>query len=238
MNIALIIAGGSGKRTGQDIPKQFLNVLDKPIVVYTLEVFQRHPQIDAIAAVCLHGWQEVLWAYARQFGIAKLKWMTSGGASGQESILYGLRFLADKAADEDIVILHDGIRPMVGGQIVSDCIAVCAAHGNGISARKVTEQIFQAEDETRSKAYIPRETLRILQTPQAYRYGKLRTAYERAFAKGVGFSPSSYANTLMADLGETLYFAEGSTKNIKITTKDDIEIFKAMLQTEESGWLK
>ena len=238
MNIALIIAGGSGKRTGQDIPKQFLNVLDKPIVVYTLEAFQRHPEIDAIAVVCLDGWQEILWAYARQFGIAKLKWVAFGGASGQESIRNGLYVLSGNVTDGDIVVLHDGIRPMVSERIVTSCIGVCKAHGNGISARKVTEQVFRTEDEACAKDYIPRESLRILQTPQAYRYGVLRDAYEKGFAQGIGIGSSAYANTLLADLGETLYFAEGSTKNIKITTREDIEIFKAMLQTQQSDWLK
>ena len=113
MNVALIIAGGSGQRMNQEIPKQFLNVFDKPVIVYTLEGFQRHPKIDAIEVVCLAGWGEVLRAYARQFGIDKLRWVTSGGETAQESIRNGVFALREACAADDIVVIHDGIRPML-----------------------------------------------------------------------------------------------------------------------------
>ena len=113
MNIAVIIAGGSGQRMGQDIPKQFINVYDKPVIIYTLEGFQRHPQIDAIEVVCIDGWHDVLWAYAHQFNITKLKWVISGGNTGQESIRNGVFNLEGKVGDEDIIVIHDGNRPLV-----------------------------------------------------------------------------------------------------------------------------
>ena len=113
MNIAVIIAGGSGHRMGQDIPKQFINVYDKPVIVYTLESFQRHPMIDAIEVVCIDGWHDILWAYAKQFNIDKLKWIVSGGGSAQESIRNGVDNLADKCDENDNIIIHDGIRPLV-----------------------------------------------------------------------------------------------------------------------------
>jgi len=232
LNVAVIIAGGIGARTGQRIPKQFINVFDKPIIIYTLEQFQNHKEIDAIETVCLKGWEEVLWAYAAQYGIAKLKWVVSGGESGQESICKGLNNLQDKCSAEDIVIIHDGIRPMVEAKIISSCISTCRERGNGITALPVYEQIFKVSDEKSTDSYIPRETLRILQTPQAYRYKILLDSYKKAYRDRIGMHPSAYANTLMADLGCTLYFSEGSTKNIKITTKDDIEIFKAMLRAK------
>ena len=109
-NIAIIIAGGSGSRMGQDIPKQFINVYDKPVLIYTLESFQRHPLIDAIEVVCIDGWHEILWAYAHQFNISKLKWVVSGGNSGQESMRNGVYHLEGKVQDEAIVIIHDGMR--------------------------------------------------------------------------------------------------------------------------------
>ncbi len=238
MNVAVIIAGGSGKRTNQDIPKQFLNVLDKPIVVYTMEAFQQHPEIDAIEVVCLDGWHDVLSAYARQFGIAKLRWIVSGGNTGQESIRNGVFNLKDELSEDDVVIIHDGIRPMVSADVISDCIAKCRQYGNGITSLPITEQIFGVTTDEYTDRFIPRETLRTLQTPQAYKYGKLASSYEKAFAENIGISPSSYTNTMMAELGERLYFAKGSSKNIKITTKDDIEIFKAMLITKKDDWLK
>ena len=113
MNIALLIAGGKGVRMNQDIPKQFLNINDKPVIIYTLEAFQKHPEIDEIAVVCLEGWQEILWAYARQFNISKLKWVVDGGLCGQESILNGVFELEKHYEDNDIVLIHDGIRPNV-----------------------------------------------------------------------------------------------------------------------------
>lgn len=235
MNIAVIIAGGVGARTGQRIPKQFINVYDKPILLYTLERFQIHKEIDAIEVVCLKGWEEVLQTYALQYGIAKLKWIVSGGESGQESIYKGLRNLRRECESEDIVVIHDGIRPMVEDDVISSCISCCRENGNGVTALPIYEQIFKVLDDKTTDAYIPRETLRIVQTPQAYRYHDVLAAYEEGYRKGIGVQTSAYANTLMTDLGHTLYFSLGSTKNIKITTKDDIEIFRAMLQRTGDG---
>lgn len=233
MNVAVIIAAGTGNRTGNRIPKQFIHVMDKPILIYTLEKFQKHKEIDVIEVVCLRGWEEVLKAYALQYGIAKLKWIVPGGKSGQESIYNGLKFLKDKCDNEDTVIVHDGIRPMLEDDIISSCLETCRKFGNGITALPVYEQIFEIFDQDTTKKYIPRENLRILQTPQAYRYDVILKAYEKGFFENIGLHISSYANTLMTDLGNTLYFSKGSTKNIKITTTDDIEIFRAMLIAEK-----
>lgn len=238
MNVAIIIAGGSGQRTRQDIPKQFINVDDKPIIIYTLEEFQKHPEIDAIEVVCLDGWHEILKAYARQFNITKLKWIVNGGASGQESIRNGVFNLRDELSDDDIVIIHDGIRPLVDETVLSDIIVKCSIHGNAVTSLPYNEQIFKKLDEDTTREYINRDTLRRVQTPQAYKFGKLSWAYEEAFAKNIGITGSSYTNTMMVDLGETLYFAAGSDKNIKITTTDDIQMFKALLSIKNKDWMK
>lgn len=238
MNIAILIAGGSGHRMNQDIPKQFLNVYDKPVIVYTLEGFQRHPEIDAIGVVCLDGWHEVLRAYAKQFGISKLRWITSGGETTQESIRNGVFRLRDECAPDDIVIIHDGIRPMVEDFVLSDILIQCRLHGNAVTSLPYNEQIFVADNEVSTTKYIPRDTLRRVSTPQAYRYEKLLWAYEKAFAENIGIQASTYANTLMVDLGERLYFAAGSEKNIKLTTKDDFELFKTYMKMERDSWLK
>lgn len=232
MNIAIVIAAGVGHRTGQCIPKQFINVLDKPIIIYTLSKFQDSKNIDAIEVVCLKGWEEILKAYTLQYGIAKLKWIVPGGSSSQESIYQGLQNLKGICKEEDIVVIHDGIRPMVDAEIIDSCIDTCKRCGNGITALPVYEQIFRAYDEESSKEFIPRDSLRILQTPQAYQYQEIKAAYDEAFERAIGMQASAYANTMMIELGKTLYFSKGSTKNIKITTKDDIEIFKAMLGAE------
>lgn len=235
MNIALVIGGGTGSRTGSYIPKQFIHINEKPIIVYTLEKFQHVKEIDAIAVVCLEDWQGALSAYALQYGISKLKWIIPGGNTGQESIFKGLAHLQDQCGENDIVVIHDGIRPMVEESVILSCLEVCREHGNGITALPVYEQIFTVKDSQSTDAYIHRERLRILQTPQAYCYRTIWEAYQKGFADNIGVQGSSYANTLMADLGYTLYFAEGSTKNIKITTKDDIEIFRAMLNARKEG---
>ncbi len=238
MNIAVILASGSGNRMGQDIPKQFIHVHDKPVLFYTLEGFQSHPLIDAIEVVCLDGWQNLVWSYAKQFGITKLSWITTGGKSSQESIRNGIFHLKDKANKDDIIIVHDGIRPLVEDFVLTDVINICQTYGNGVSSLPYNEQIFIVDDEKSTTKYIPRETLRRVSTPQAYKFGILHQKYEEAFEKQIGISASSYTNTMMVELGERLYFASGSDKNIKLTTKDDLELFKAYLKAEKNDWLK
>ena len=240
MNYALIIAGGSGNRMGQDIPKQFINVYDKPVLLYTLEGFQKHPMIDEIEVVCLDGWHDVLRAYANQFNITKLKDIVSGGNSAQESIRNGVYNLEGKASGNDIVVIHDGIRPLVDATVLTDVIQKAKQYGNGVTSLPYNEQIFivNPEDEATTKQYIPRETLRRVSTPQAYRFKQLDEAYHKAFETGIGIYGSAYTNTMMVELGEKLYFAVGSDKNIKLTTKDDLEMFKGYLKMEKDTWLK
>ena len=235
---AIVVAAGRGQRTRQDIPKQFINVHDKPILIYTLENFQKHPEIDAIVVVCLDGWHDILRAYARQYNIDKLKKIVNGGNSVQESLRNGVFALDDLCSEDDIVIVHDGIRPLIEESVLSDVIATCRIHGNGVTSLPYNEQIFKRKDDVSTDEYIPRETLRRVSTPQAYKFGKLHWAYETAFEKEIGIYGSSYTNTMMVDLGETLYFAAGSERNIKITTVEDIELFKAFLSLKRDSWLK
>lgn len=240
MNIAIIIAGGSGHRMGQDIPKQFINVYDKPILIYTLEGFQKHPMVDAIEVVCIEGWDHVVLAYAKQFGITKLKWITKGGNSGQESIRNGVYNLEDKASEDDIIIIHDGIRPLIEPEVLTDVISKAQTLGNAVTSMPYNEQIFvvSKDDETTTTQFIPRETLRRVATPQAYRFGLLNQKYHEAFEKEIGIYGSHYTNTMMVELGVRLNFAAGSDKNIKLTTKDDLELFKGYLAKEKEKWIK
>ena len=238
MNYALIIAGGTGNRMGQDIPKQFINVYDKPVSVYTLEAFQKHPQIDAIQVVCIDGWHDILKAYAKQFGITKLRNVVSGGASAQESIRNGVYSLEGVCNPDDLIIVHDGVRPLVEDSVLSDVIIKAKEYGNAVTSMPYNEQIFKIYDEKSTKEYIPRDTLRRVSTPQAYKFDKLISSYKKAFAENIGIGPSSYTNTMMVELGETLYFAAGSDKNIKLTTKDNLEMFKAFLKMDKDDWLK
>lgn len=238
MNVAIIIAGGAGRRMGQDIPKQFISIYDKPVLIYTIESFQNHPQIDAIEVVCIDGWCDVVWAYAKQFNITKLKWVVTAGESAQESIRNGVYNLESVCSEDDTIIIHDGIRPLVDEAVLTDVIVKCAQYGNAVTSLPYNEQIFLVDDEISTVKYIPRETLRRVSTPQAYKYGKLDRAYHEAYEKEIGIYGSSYTNTMMVELGERLYFAAGSDKNIKLTTKDDLEMFKAYIKADRDSWLK
>lgn len=233
MNYAVIIAGGSGQRMGQDIPKQFINVYNRPVILYTLECFQKHPLIDGIVAVCIRGWEDALSAYAKQYGITKLMKIVPGGGSGQESIRNGVYALEGVADEADVVVIHDGIRPLVDGAVLEDVIRIAAEKGNAVTSMPFKEQMFLVgENPQEATRYIPRETLRRVSTPQAYQFGLLDSKYHEAFEKEIGIYGSSYTNTMMVELGVTLYFAKGSERNIKLTSRDDLELFKAYLKAD------
>lgn len=233
---AIVIAGGVGSRMGQKIPKQFINVGEKPVIVYTLEAFQNHPLVDSIEVVCLDGWEQVLVAYAKQYKIDKLKWIVKGGTSGQESIRNGVYNLEGKLSEDDICIVHDGVRPMLDPEVITDVIRVAQSHGNAVTSMPYNEQIFiiDEEDPTTTTQYIPRETLRRVSTPQAYRFDLLDSKYHEAFEKGVGIDGSNYTNTMMVQLGVRLNFAAGSDRNIKLTTPENLEFFRAWAAEKEA----
>ena len=234
--IAIIIAGGSGKRMGQDIPKQFLNVGEKPIIIYTLEAFQNHPAIDAIIVVCIDGWQTVLESYAKQFGITKLTSIVKGGSCGQASIKNGLDE-ARRLYDEDsIVLIHDAIRPMVSSDVISDNIAKCEKYGNATTVAPCTTVVLSKTSERHSEDVVDRDNILLTQTPQAFVLKDILSAHEEALKKGIKDSVASCA--LYAQLGRKVYFSVGDETNIKLTRPGDIQIFKALLSVKKSDWLK
>ncbi|MBS4899574.1 MAG: 2-C-methyl-D-erythritol 4-phosphate cytidylyltransferase [Clostridiales bacterium] len=236
MNISLIIAGGSGKRMGQDIPKQFLTVNEKPVIVYTLEAFQTHPEIDVIGVVCIEGWENVLAAYAKQFNISKLKHIVPGGENGQDSIRNGIYELMEHYSPEDIVLIHDSIRPMVSGEIISDCIGTTKDKGCAIATIPCAEAMLETTDGASSTKSYPRDNLKRTQTPQGFILGEIADLHKRALEAGITNSVASC--TLKVEMGEPVYFSSGSEKNIKLTTVDDLDIFKALLIAKKSDWLK
>lgn len=236
MNIAMLIAGGSGQRMRQDIPKQFINVYDRPVIIYTLEAFQMHPNIDAIAVVCLEGWVEILRAYAKQFNITKLQWVFPGGENGQESLKNGIMGLKEVCNEDDMVLIHDAIRPLVSQEIISDNISCCMRHGSAVTVIPCAEAMLQTKDSESSIQEIPRNELARTQTPQAFYLKKLVWAHEEAEKRGIKNSIATC--TLMIELRERIYFSTGSEKNLKLTTTDDIEIFKALLHSKKDEWMK
>lgn len=234
-NIALIIAGGVGTRMGFEIPKQFIKVYDKPVLIYTLESFQQHNMVDTIVCVCVEGWEAELMKYANFYGISKLKLIVPGGSTGQESIRNGVFAIKEFANEHDNIIIHDGIRPMVDANVLTDVLNICSEKGNAVTSLPYNEQIFlvDLDNPTTTTQYIPRETLRRVSTPQAYKLGKLIWAYTKAFQEQIGIYGSAYTNTMMVELGERLNFAAGSDKNIKLTTQDDLELFKGYLNAKQ-----
>lgn len=239
MNIALIIAGGSGNRMGQDIPKQFMHVDGAPIIVHTMQCFQRHPDIEAIAVVCLKGWETVLQSYANQFNITKLRWIFPGGGTGMESIHNGIYGLQESKCDgEDLVLIHDSVRPLLSLDIISSNIAICKAYGYAVTGIKCREAILESQDGFTTTTSIPRDTLIRTQTPQTFRLKNIIKAHEMAKEKGINDSVASC--TLIAELQENIemHIVPGSEKNIKITTVEDLEILKALMHTQKDEWLK
>lgn len=231
MNIVLLTAAGVGSRMNLDIPKQFLYIEGKPVILHTMEAFQRHPQIDAIIVVTLEAWIDTLKAYAKDAGITKLKWVVSGGETGQESIKKGIEELARCCELSDVVMVHDGNRSFVSEDIISDSLAVFKQYGSAVAALPCVEAIFRSEDGRNSTESIPREMLYRTQTPHTYTLEKLLWAHKQAEKRAIKNTTATCV--LMQLLGEIIHFSKGSEKNIKLTTQDDLDIFRAMMKMEE-----
>lgn len=238
-NFALIIAGGSGNRMGQDIPKQFMHIDGAPVIIHTMKAFEQHPDIDGIAVVCLTGWETVLQSYANQFNITKLKWVFPSGKTGFDSIHNGIYGLKEQGCkDEDLVLIHDAVRPLLSQEIISSNIAICKAYGYAITGIQCREAILKSDDGFTTTTSIPRDTLIRTQTPQTFRLANIISAHEEAKEKGITNSVASC--TLIAELGgeRVMHIVPGSEKNIKITTVEDIDMIKALMHTSRESWLK
>lgn len=235
-NIVILTAAGVGSRTGQDIPKQFIHIENKPLIVYTMEAFENHPSIDGIIVVCLDGWHDILRAYAKQFNITKLVDVVSGGATGQESIKNGVMRANELYSEDSMLIVHDGNRGLVSSQIISDAISTYNTYGNAVVAIPCTEAVYESEDHATSTVEIPREKLYRTQTPHIWQLGKMVWAHNQAAKKNIVNMTATCS--LMKELGDVIHFSKGSEKNMKITTVDDIDLFKAILHSSRDNWLK
>lgn len=237
MVVALLTAAGTGTRMGQDIPKQFIHIANKPIILHTMESFQRHPGVDAIIVVTLPSWIDVLKAYARQFNITKLKWVVEGGKTGQESIYKGLVKLSSEVPEDTVVMIHDGNRCHLSDEIISNNLATYSQYGSAVAAIPCVEAVFSSNDNgISSNVSIPREQLFRTQTPHTYSLKKLLWAHEEANKRGIHTTAATCV--LMQALGETVYFSKGSEENLKITTVDDMMIFEALLSTKRESWIR
>ena len=231
MNIALIIAGGKGERMKSVTPKQFLVIDGKPVIIHTLEKFEQHRNIDIIAVVCIDGWEEDLRAFATQYGIKKLKHIIPGGSVGQESIKNGIMALADIYSGDSVVLVHDAIRPNLSSTIISNCIKSIEEHGLSVVVVPCNEAMMETHDGLSSTRAYPRDQLRRTQTPQGARLNQLVALHHKAAEMGITNSVATC--TLATEVGERIWFVEGSFKNIKITTPEDIDIFRSLLEVKD-----
>ena len=226
MNIAVILAGGVGSRVGAGMPKQFVKILDKPVIVYTIEAFQKHEDIDAIEVVCVKSHIDYMKELVDTYGLSKVKWITEGGADFQGSVLNGINNLQDKCSEDDIVLVHFGASPFVEGDIISDAVRVCKIKGNAISTTPFYLLSGVKDDDEKTTKWIDRDTIACMNSPHAFRYGYIRDIYKRAVETGVIREVEPHTTTLMYKMGETIYFSKGSQSNIKITTKEDLDLFE------------
>lgn len=239
MNIALLTAGGTGNRMGQDIPKQFMPIDNKPVIIYTMESFQNHPEIDAICVICLEGWEIVLRSYANQYNISKLKWIFKGGNSNQDSIYNGIIGLKNAGCKEDdIILVQDGVRPLVSERIISENIATCKKYGYAVTGLTCKEAIMEQVADTVHEIDIPRERLVRTQTPHTYRLETLFEGHRIAKEKGIANTVASC--TLFSAIGvKEQHLVRGSEQNgLKLTSPEDVELFKALLHSTKEAWLK
>lgn len=233
MNSALILAAGTDSRFEMNVPKQFVNVNNRPVIVYTMERFQQHPDIDEIVVICLDGWQEMVKAYGKQFGITKLHTILPGGKNAQQSTYHGLQYLKEQSdmKQGDIVVIHDAIRPMVSERLITKSIRMCHKRGMGIAAIHAMDAVIHTKDGESGYKSINRDEIMKVQTPQAFDFAYIWDMHNRAIEEGkIGFWDNS---GMLTALGENIYFSEGSDINMKINTAEDVAMFKALYKMSQ-----
>ena len=225
------MAGGVGARSGQEIPKQFITVLDKPLLFYTMEVFETHPKIDSIAVVCIKGWEDFVHSYARQNAISKLRIVVPGGDTALNSICNGVTALKELCRPDYNIVIHDGVRPLLHHSVLTELIETCEKYGNAVSSLPCFEHMVLSEDGKESTTYFPKERCRMVLTPQAYKYSLLETNLVQTLKKNPDAGKgSAYINSIMNDMGVSLHLIPDERSNLKITTADDFKTFKALVQ--------
>lgn len=235
MNIGVIFAGGVGKRMNSRVkPKQFINVYGKPIIIHTLEIFENHEQIDAIVVACLAEWIPYLKELLEKFNIRKVRQIVPGGASGQESIYNGLAAAEEIAgSEESIVLIHDGVRPLIHDKTITDNIASVKAHGSAITSVTVKETVLVVAGDNSIESVPRREDTRLARAPQSFYLSDIISAHRRAQQENkLDFIDSC---SMMQYYGKKLYLIDGPQENIKITTPDDFYTMRALLDAKEEA---
>lgn len=233
MNVAIILAGGVGSRVGANRPKQFIEVLGRPVLAYTIERFEQHPDIDAIEIVCREGWEEYLQGLIDENGFTKVKWFAKGGHTFQDSVISGINNLEGKIAEDDQILIHYGASPFVSDEIISDAIRVCKRHGNASPAMSQVYLAASRGDGVCTNEFVDRDQVMMLNSPQALRFGYAQWIYEEASRRDLLETTEPHTTSLMFALGEKVYFSKSSTANIKITTADDLLMFEGYLLAKQ-----
>lgn len=234
MNIAMLLAGGVGKRMGANVPKQFLEVNGRPIITYPLEIMEKLEDIDAIEIVCVESFITEMWSIVEKNGFSKVKWITPGGETCQESTRNGLNNLKDKISKDDIILIHMTSYPLASSEIMTSCIDSAKINGNGCTARPILYSAFFTEDRKTTTEKIDRDKLMLCTVPYAFKYGECSELYDRAFVEGVGVKGNVFTNTLYCDYGKRIYFTKDSETNMKVTTPEDIVLMEAFLNVIEN----
>lgn len=230
-NYVILLAGGVGKRMGADIPKQFIEVNGKPVFVHTIENFQRNEQIEKIVVVCVKEWMEHLKKLILEYHLTKVEWVIEGGSTGHDSIKNGIFFLKDKIATDDFIIIHDAVRPVLPQKAIDEVLRVAHEKGNASSSIACHPPIVYTEDFESGISDIDREHVMLTASPQAYRYSLALKCYKQAERENR--NDFTFTSSLLIHCGERVYFAKGTTCNIKITRKEDLALFGALLNVPE-----
>lgn len=230
-NYVILLAGGVGKRMQSEIPKQFLEVEGKPIIVYTIENFQRNDQIEKIVVVCVKDWIEHLRNLIQKYSLTKVKWITEGGDTGHDSIRNGVFFLKDKIEPDDFIIVHDAVRPILPQKAIDEVIRVAHENGNASSSIACHPPIVYTEDFKSGIKDVDREHVMLTASPQMFRYDLALKCYEKAEQENK--HNFTFTSSLLIHYGERVYFAKGTTSNIKVTQKEDLALFGALLKVPE-----
>lgn len=230
-NYVILLAGGVGKRMGADIPKQFINIAGKPIIVHSIENFQRNEQIDKIVIVCVKEWIEFAKDIIKEYNLTKVEWIIEGGSTGHDSIRNGVFFLKDKIKKNDFVVIHDAVRPILPQKAIDEVLRVAHEKGNASSSIVCHPPIVYTEDRESSVKDIDREHVMLTASPQAYRFDLALRCYEKAELENK--HDFTFTSSLLIYYGERVYFAKGTTSNIKVTQKEDIALFEALLSVPE-----
>ncbi len=214
-----------------EIPKQFIEVDGKPIIAYALENFQRNPQIEKIVVVCIKDWIKQLKRIVEKYFISKVEWIIEGGSTGHDSIRNGVFFLKDKVETDDYIIVHDAVRPVLPQKVIDEVIRVAHDKGNASSSIACHPPIVYTDDFESGVTDVDREHVMLTASPQAYKYSLALKCYERAEQENR--HDFTFTSSLLIHCGERVYFAKGTTSNIKITTKEDLALFRALLKVPE-----